>query len=59
MNRKKKFDCRCPICQMRKELCICPEIAACRAQLDIKTRVVILMHKREKTPPPTPAASPN
>lgn len=33
---------------MRRELCICTNIAACRAKLSLKTRVVVLMHHRER-----------
>ena len=39
---------RCDICRMLSVLCICDEIAACRDRLDVQTRVVILMHHREK-----------
>lgn len=33
---------------MRKELCLCAEIALCRQSLKTKTRVIILMHHREQ-----------
>ena len=35
---------------MRKEICICPHIAACKAAIGstLQTRVVILMHHREQ-----------
>lgn len=33
---------------MRKELCICAEIALCRQSLQTKTRVIVLMHHREQ-----------
>ena len=33
---------------MRQELCLCAEIAQCRALMQIRTRVVVLMHHRER-----------
>ena len=33
---------------MRREICICAEIDACRRSITSRTRVVILMHQRER-----------
>ncbi len=44
--RKKSAD-RCPVCLMRKEICICSEVP----KLTIDTRLIVVMTKREiKTP---------
>jgi len=48
MSRGRQSDSRCEDCMMRFELCICEEIAQCKAKLDVQTRVVVLMHHREK-----------
>jgi DTW domain-containing protein YfiP len=48
MSRGRKKDARCEECLMRFEICICKEIAECRSKLDVQTRVVILMHHRER-----------
>jgi DTW domain-containing protein YfiP len=33
---------------MRKEICLCEDIRRCRESLDLRTRVVVLMHHRER-----------
>lgn len=48
MGRRRSYDVRCPDCRMRREICICELIAACRRSVDSRTRIVILMHHRER-----------
>jgi DTW domain-containing protein YfiP len=47
VSRRKKPDQRCKTCQMRHELCLCKEIAQCRSDIKITSRISILMHYRE------------
>ncbi|MEZ4813779.1 MAG: tRNA-uridine aminocarboxypropyltransferase [Bdellovibrionota bacterium] len=47
-NRRKKPGTRCLACHMRKELCICPEIRACKETFKNKCKILILMHHRER-----------
>lgn len=44
---RRKPEARCPACRLRAELCLCAEIAECRAQLRVRTRIEVLMHHRE------------
>lgn len=48
MSRGRKNDARCEDCMMRFELCICTNIEECKNKLDVKTRIVVLMHHRER-----------
>jgi DTW domain-containing protein YfiP len=48
MSRGRKNDARCEECMMRFEICICDDIALCKSKLDVQTRVVVLMHHRER-----------
>lgn len=47
-NRTNNRDHRCFVCYMRKEICICNEIKECRASISIQSKVLILMHHRER-----------
>ena len=55
MTRVKRPGLRCDLCFMRKEICLCEAIASARAELlsfeapnKLRTRVVVLMHHRER-----------
>jgi DTW domain-containing protein YfiP len=47
MGRRKRYNVRCLVCQMRKEICICDCIESCRRSIETSTRIIILMHHRE------------
>ena len=47
-NRTNNPLARCLGCHMRKEICICAEIKECRATFKNKTKILILMHHRER-----------
>lgn len=47
-NRTRKPQSRCLGCHMRKELCLCENIRACRESIKSETKILILMHHRER-----------
>lgn len=47
-SRIKNPQARCLLCYMRKELCICAEIKECRESFKNKSKILILMHHRER-----------
>ncbi len=47
-NRTNNKTHRCFVCYMRKEICICNEIKECRESLSTQTKILILMHHRER-----------
>lgn len=47
MSRRKPLD-RCTACHMRMEICLCSMLDECKRNLKLSTRVVIIMHHRER-----------